>query len=221
VDAGGLGGDEQPWPICRLVRPSATNASTSDNTVLSSGSWRERRSCSVRAAQVGRVRLDGIQVLAGSAHYPLTSGNVCHRHIRAGWAAVYRMKTSYLGYRVSSCRPPTTHARRLEATDSCSYPAAMTEMRSSGTLGDLLGPRRRRRVVGRVSRTEVVWAALDSAKPPHARLRRCGRGGMGKAGFLDSFPRLAADTSVSVTDNLHGNHRPPDAIGLRGTLTRL
>jgi hypothetical protein len=44
---------------------------------------------------------------------------------------------------------------------------------------------------------------------------------MGKAGFLDSFPRLAADTSVSVTDNLRGNHRPPDAIGLRGTLTRL
>jgi hypothetical protein len=96
----------------------------------------------------------------------------------------------------------------------------MTEMRSSGTLGNLLASRRRR-VVGRASRTEVVWAALDSAKPPYSRLRRRGPGGMGKARLLDRFPGLAADTSVSVTDDLRGKCRPPDGIDLLGTSTRL
>jgi pimeloyl-ACP methyl ester carboxylesterase len=28
VDADGLGADERAWPICRLVRPSATSVST-------------------------------------------------------------------------------------------------------------------------------------------------------------------------------------------------
>jgi hypothetical protein len=101
-----------------------------------------------------------------------------------------------------------------------SYPAAMTEMRSSGTLGDLLASRRRRRVVGRESTTEVARAAFDSAKPPYVRLCRRGPGPR-KARLLDSFPGLAADRCVSVTDNLRGKRRPRDAIGLLGTLTRL
>jgi hypothetical protein len=96
----------------------------------------------------------------------------------------------------------------------------MTEMRSSGTLGDLLASRRRRRVVGHASRTDVVRAALDVARPPSARLRRRGPGGM-EGQVVDSFPGLAADTSVSVPDSLCGKRRPPDAIGLLGTLTRL
>jgi hypothetical protein len=96
----------------------------------------------------------------------------------------------------------------------------MTEMRSSGRLGDLLASRRRRRVVGRASRTEVARAALESAKPPYGRLCRADREPR-KARLLDSFPGLAADTSVSVTDNLRGKRWPPDAIGLGGTLTRL
>jgi hypothetical protein len=96
----------------------------------------------------------------------------------------------------------------------------MTEMRSSGTLGDLPASRRRRRVVDRASRTEVVRAALDSAKPPYARPRCRGPGGT-EGQVVGSFPGLAADTSVSVADNLRGKRRLPDAIGLLGTLTRL
>jgi hypothetical protein len=96
----------------------------------------------------------------------------------------------------------------------------MTEMRSSGTLADLLAPRRRRRIVGRASKITFVQAAFDSAEPPCSRLPLRGLGDIGTTRLLDSFTGVAAATGVSETNDLSGARRPAGAVDLLGTLAR-
>ncbi len=64
------------------------------------------------------------------------------------------------------------------------YPAAMTEMRSVGTLGDLLASRRQRRFVGRASEVELFRIALESPEPPFVLLHLHGPPGIGKTSLL-------------------------------------
>jgi hypothetical protein len=87
---------------------------------------------------------------------------------------------------------------RLEPRDLLSYPAAMTEMGSAGTLGDLLASRRRRRFVGRASEVELFRMALESPEPPFLLLHLHGPPGIGKTRLLDVFAGLAADAGASV-----------------------
>jgi hypothetical protein len=86
----------------------------------------------------------------------------------------------------------------LVVADFGSYPAAMTEMRSAGTLGDLLASRRRRRFVGRASEVELFRVALDSPGPPFLLLHIHGPPGIGKTRLLDVYAGLAADAGASV-----------------------
>ena len=86
----------------------------------------------------------------------------------------------------------------LVAADFGSYPAAMTEMRSVGTLGDLLASRRQRRFVGRASEVELFRVALDSPEPPFLLLHIHGPPGIGKTRLLDVYAGLAADAGASV-----------------------
>jgi hypothetical protein len=86
----------------------------------------------------------------------------------------------------------------LVVADFGSYPAAMTEMRSAGTLGDLLASRRRRRFVGRASEVELFRVALDSPGPPFLLLHIHGPPGIGKTRLLDVHAGLAADAGASV-----------------------
>jgi hypothetical protein len=111
-------------------------------------------------------------------------------------------------------------ARRLEVAAFGSYPAAMTEMRSSGTVGDLLASGRRRRFVGRASKIEFVRAVLESAEPPCSRLHLWGPGAMGKTRLLDGLAGPAADTAATGPDDLGGKGRRADGIDLLGTLAR-
>jgi energy-coupling factor transporter ATP-binding protein EcfA2 len=74
----------------------------------------------------------------------------------------------------------------------------MAEMRSAGTLGDLLASRRRRRFVGRASEIELVRVALASAEPPFSMLHVHGPAGIGKTTLLEVLAGLAADTGASV-----------------------
>jgi MoxR-like ATPase len=69
--------------------------------------------------------------------------------------------------------------------DFGSYPAAMTEMGSAATLGDLLASRRRRRFVGRASEVELFRVALESPEPPFLLLHIHGPPGIGKTRLLD------------------------------------
>jgi hypothetical protein len=87
---------------------------------------------------------------------------------------------------------------RLAAADCGSYPAAMTEMGSARTLGDLLASHRRRRFVGRASEIELFRVALDSAKPLFSMLHVHGPAGIGKTRLLDVFAGLAADSGASI-----------------------
>jgi MoxR-like ATPase len=82
--------------------------------------------------------------------------------------------------------------------DFGSYPADMAEMRSAGTLGDLLASRRRRRFVGRASEIELVRVAHASAEPPFSLLHIHGPAGIGKTSLLDVLAGLAADAGASV-----------------------
>jgi hypothetical protein len=74
----------------------------------------------------------------------------------------------------------------------------MTEMRSAGTLGDLLTSRRRRRFVGRASEIELFRIALESSEPPFSLLHVHGPAGIGKTSLLDVFAGLAADVGAIV-----------------------
>jgi hypothetical protein len=74
----------------------------------------------------------------------------------------------------------------------------MTEMRSAGTLGDLLASRRRRRFVGRASEVELFRVALESPEPPFLLLHIHGPPGIGKTRLLDVYAGLAADAGASV-----------------------
>jgi hypothetical protein len=74
----------------------------------------------------------------------------------------------------------------------------MTEMRSAGTLGDLLTSRRRRRFVGRASEIELFRIALESPEPPFSLLHVHGPAGIGKTSLLDVFAGLAADAGAIV-----------------------
>jgi AAA ATPase-like protein len=82
--------------------------------------------------------------------------------------------------------------------DAGSYSAAMTEIGSAGTLGDLLASRRRRRFVGRASEIELFQAALDSAEPPFSVLYVHGPPGIGKTRLLDVVAGLAEDAGAGV-----------------------
>ena len=79
-----------------------------------------------------------------------------------------------------------------------SYPAAMSETGSAGTVGDLLTSRRRRRFVGRAAELELFGFALDSAEPPFLLLHIHGPGGIGKTSLLDVFAELGARAGASV-----------------------
>jgi hypothetical protein len=97
----------------------------------------------------------------------------------------------------------------------------MAEMRSTGTLGDLLASRRRRRFVGRASEIELVRLALESAEPPFSMLHIHGPAGIGKTRLLDVLAGLAADAGASVV-RLDGRDllpSPPAVVeALRGVL---
>jgi hypothetical protein len=88
----------------------------------------------------------------------------------------------------------------------------MTEMRSAGTLGDLLASRRQRRFVGRASEVELFRVALDSPEPPFLLLHIHGPPGIGKTRLLDVYAGLAADAGASVV-RLDGRDLPsPPAV---------
>src|SRR5215216_6781451 len=98
----------------------------------------------------------------------------------------------------SPCHPilaggltPRAQRRRLVVADVGSYPAAMTEMGSAGTLGELLASRRRRRFVGRASEVELFRVALEAAEPPFSVLHVHGPAGIGKTRLLDVYAGLA------------------------------
>jgi hypothetical protein len=74
----------------------------------------------------------------------------------------------------------------------------MTDMRSAGTLGDLLASRRQRRFVGRASEVELFRVALDSPEPPFLLLHIHGPPGIGTTRLLDIYAGLAADAGASV-----------------------
>jgi AAA ATPase domain len=98
--------------------------------------------------------------------------------------------------------------KQLVVADLGSYPAAMTEIGSTGTLGDLLLSRRRHRFVGRASETELFRAALDSAEPRFSVLHVHGPPGIGKTRLLEVFAGLAADAGASVV-RLDGRELAP------------
>src|SRR4029453_12855245 len=58
--------------------------------------------------------------------------------------------------------PRAQRDRRLAVMGAGSYPAAMTEIGSVGTLGDLLASRRRRRFAGRTSEGELFRLGVGS-----------------------------------------------------------
>ena len=74
----------------------------------------------------------------------------------------------------------------------------MPQMRSAGTLGDLLASRRQLRFVGRASEVELFRIALDSPDQPFALLHIHGPPGIGKTTLLDAYSRLAADAGATV-----------------------
>ena len=74
----------------------------------------------------------------------------------------------------------------------------MTEVRSVGTLGDLLAARRQRRFVGRASEVELFQVALVSPEPPFLVLHIYGPAGIGKTSLLDVFEGLAVDAGATV-----------------------
>jgi energy-coupling factor transporter ATP-binding protein EcfA2 len=97
----------------------------------------------------------------------------------------------------------------------------MMEMRSAGTLGDLLASRRRRRFAGRASEIELFQAALDSAEPSFSLLYVHGPAGIGKTSLLDVFAGLAAHAGASVVrlDGRDLSPSPPAVLeALRGVL---
>jgi AAA ATPase domain len=110
--------------------------------------------------------------------------------------------------------------RRLVGVDAGSYPAAMTEIGSAGTLGDLLASRRRHRFVGRASEIELFRAALDSADPPFSVLYIHGPPGIGKTRLLEVVAGLAEDAGASVV-RLDGRElvpSPPAVLQALGPL---
>jgi hypothetical protein len=94
----------------------------------------------------------------------------------------------------------------------------MAEMRSAGTLGDLLASRRRHRFVGRASEIELFRVALDSAEPSFSVLYVHGPAGIGKTSLLDVLARVAADAGASVVrlDGRDLQPSPPDVLEALG-----
>ena len=74
----------------------------------------------------------------------------------------------------------------------------MTEVRSAGTVGDLLTPRRRERFVGRASEVELFRVALDAPEPPFSLLHLHGPPGIGKTSLLEIYAGLATDAGATV-----------------------
>jgi energy-coupling factor transporter ATP-binding protein EcfA2 len=113
------------------------------------------------------------------------------------------------------------HERWVVAADVGSYPAAMTEIGSVGTVGELLASRRRGRFVGRASEIELFRVALDSPEPPFLVLHVHGPAGIGKTRLLNVFAGLAADAGAGVV-RLDGRDlvpSPPAILAaLRGVL---
>jgi hypothetical protein len=101
-----------------------------------------------------------------------------------------------------------------------SYNFAMTGMRVSGTLGDLLASHRQRRFVGRESEVELFRVALDSPEPVFRVLHVYGPPGIGKTSLLDVCARLAADAGASVV-RLDGRDLDPSPPALLRSLGRV
>ena len=74
----------------------------------------------------------------------------------------------------------------------------MTEVRPTGTVGDLLMSRRRTRFVGRASEVELFRVALDTPEPPFLLLHLHGPPGIGKTSLLDVYAGLAAEVGATV-----------------------
>ena len=96
----------------------------------------------------------------------------------------------------------------------------MAEMRSAGTLGDLLMARRRRRFVGRASEIELFRAALDSIEPPFSVLHVHGPPGIGKTRLLDVFAALAEDGGRRRRPSGRARPRPVSTGRARGAAGR-
>jgi ABC-type nitrate/sulfonate/bicarbonate transport system ATPase subunit len=96
----------------------------------------------------------------------------------------------------------------------------MTTMGSAGTLGELLGARRRRRFVGRASEIELFRVALDSAEPPFSVLRIYGPAGVGKTSLLDVLAGLAAKAGASVV-HLDGRDLVPSPPAVLGAVRQV
>lgn len=87
---------------------------------------------------------------------------------------------------------------------------------SAGTLGDLLGSRRRRRFVGRASEVELFRLTLESSDPLFSVLYIQGPGRIGKTTLLDVFGESAARAGAGVV-RLDGRDIFPVTVrGARG-----
>ena len=89
-----------------------------------------------------------------------------------------------------------------------------------GTLGELLGSRRRRRFVGRASEIELFRVALDSAEPPFSVLHIHGPAGIGKTSLLDVLAGLAAEAGASVV-RLDGRDLVPSPPAVLGAVRQV
>ena len=93
----------------------------------------------------------------------------------------------------------------------------MTELRSEGTLGELLASRQQRRFVGRASEVELFGSTLESSEPPFAVLQIYGPPGIGKTSLLNVYATLAAAAGASVV-RLDGRELVPSPQAVLGAL---
>ena len=93
----------------------------------------------------------------------------------------------------------------------------MTELRSGGTLGDVLASYRQRRFVGRASEVELLRSAMESPEPPFAVLHLNGPPGIGKTSLLNVYATLAAEAGASVV-RLDGRELVPSPQAVLGAI---